>query len=118
MKVTLNKMVFYGYHGVYPEERVLGQRFVVTLTFSTTDSEDTKIVHLEDTVDYTKVYACVKEIMEKKTFHLLENCANEIIRVILEEFIKINSVHVIIEKPSVAINGPLNFVALEMERCR
>ena len=29
MKIHLNEMVFYGYHGVHPEERKLGQRFIV-----------------------------------------------------------------------------------------
>ncbi len=28
-KISLNRMTFYGYHGVIPEERTLGQRFIV-----------------------------------------------------------------------------------------
>ena len=28
-KIILNKMAFYGYHGVFPEETRLGQRFMV-----------------------------------------------------------------------------------------
>ena len=31
-KIFVNKMEFYGYHGVFPEETKLGQRFKVDLT--------------------------------------------------------------------------------------
>ena len=30
-KIYVNKMEFYGYHGVLPEENTLGQRFIVDL---------------------------------------------------------------------------------------
>ena len=30
-KIYVNKMEFYGYHGVFPEETKLGQRFKVDL---------------------------------------------------------------------------------------
>jgi hypothetical protein len=35
LKIKLNEMVFYGYHGVHAEERALGQRFIVSVTFIT-----------------------------------------------------------------------------------
>ncbi len=31
-KIYVNRMEFYGYHGVFPEETRLGQRFAVDLT--------------------------------------------------------------------------------------
>ncbi len=118
MQIHLNEMIFYGFHGVYPEERKLGQRFVVNITVCTDDSLDAGIKHLEDTVDYTKIYAEIKHIMESKQFQLLENCANEIIESILNNFPKIIDVNVMIEKPSVPINGSLTSVSVEMERSR
>jgi len=118
MKIKLNEMVFYGYHGVHAEERVLGQRFIVDLTVKTNQSEDENIHHLKDTVDYTQIYSKVKDIMEHKQFHLLENCANVIIDAILEDFPKIIDVSVRIKKPSVPINGSLGSVEIEMSRTR
>ena len=75
MKIKLNEMVFYGYHGVQEEERTLGQRFIVSVTLYTNSSIDKGIRRLEDTIDYTKVYLEIKEIMESQQFYLLENCA-------------------------------------------
>lgn len=116
MKIHLNEMIFYGYHGVKPEERKLGQRFVVNFSLETNPKDDKNIHKIEDTIDYTKVYKIIKEILEKDEFHLLENCANRIIDKILTEFTKIIWVKVSIKKPSVPISGSLNSVEVEMER--
>ncbi len=118
MKIHLNEMVFYGYHGVHPEERTLGQRFIVNLTIETAGEADSQIRHIYDTVDYTKIYAEVKHTMEKKQFHLLEDCANEILDTVFAHFPKIIDAEVRIKKPSVPINGSLGSVEIEMFRRR
>ena len=118
MKIHLNNMIFYGFHGVYPEERKLGQRFNVSLTIFTDDSLDHQIKELNDTVDYTKVYDEVRHIMEIQQFQLLEDCANTIISSIFSGFNLVTGLRVIIEKPGVPINASLSNVAVEMERCR
>ena len=118
MKICLNEMVFYGYHGVFAEERSLGQRFIVSLHLTTNAAHDRQIHKLEDTVDYTKVYALLKSIMESDQFHLLETVANAILDRILSEFSLVSKAEVFIQKPSVAIQGSLKGVELIMERTR
>ena len=116
MKIHLNNMVFYGFHGVYPEERKLGQRFNVNLIVYTDAKLDPNIKELCDTVDYTKIYDMVKHIMEIQQFHLLEDCANTIINNILKDFDLVIGLKVVIEKPGVPMNATLSNVAVEMER--
>jgi len=111
-------MVFYGYHGVFAEERSLGQRFIVSLHLTTDAANDKQIHKLDDTVDYTKVYAVLKSIMETDQFHLLESVGNAILDKVLEEFPLVNKAKVFIQKPSVAIQGSLKSVELIMERTR
>ena len=118
MKIHLNEMVFYGYHGVHPEERKLGQRFIVDFSYQSDPAHDKKIKHLDDTIDYTKVYDIIKHTLEKKEFYLLEVCANTILDSIFENFPRIIWANVKIKKPSVPINGSLSSVELEMERSR
>ncbi len=118
MNIYLKDMIFFGYHGVYPEERKLGQRFVVNITLVTDHDCDNHIVHLDDTVDYTKVYDEVKYIMEREQFMLLENCCNRILNQLLDKFMLLREVCVKIEKPGVPINGSLSAVAIEMKRER
>lgn len=118
MKICLNEMVFYGFHGVFAEERKLGQRFIVSLHLTTDKANDSLIHKLEDTVDYTQVYTLLKGIMESDQFLLLENVANAILDNVLQEFPLINQAEVFIQKPSVAIQGSLKSVELVMERTR
>ncbi|MCB5265013.1 MAG: dihydroneopterin aldolase [Candidatus Cloacimonetes bacterium] len=116
MKISLNEMVFYGFHGVHVEERSLGQRFVVSATLYTDDDLDSAIRNLEDTVDYTKVYAVIREIMESKQFQLLESCANTIADQLIQDFALLTKLKICIQKPSVPIQGSLKSV--EVEICR
>ena len=116
MKIHLNDMVFYGYHGVHPEERKLGQRFIVNMCIETNPDHDKNIKHLEDTVDYTKVYEIIRHIMEEREFFLLEVCANTLLESILDSFPEIINVNIKIQKPSVPISGSLSSVEVEMER--
>jgi len=118
MRIRLNEMVFYGYHGVHAEERKLGQRFVVSITLHTDGDKDTEIRNLEDTVDYTKVYDEVKNIMETHQFHLLETCANTIADKLLEDFPLVQRLRICIQKPSVPIQGSLKSVEVELKRKR
>ncbi|MDO9577803.1 MAG: dihydroneopterin aldolase [Candidatus Cloacimonadales bacterium] len=118
MKIHLNEMVFYGYHGVHPEERKLGQRFVVDFIYESDSKNDQKIKHLDDTIDYTKVYDIIRHTLEEREFHLLEVCANTLLDRIFSEFPGIISANVRIKKPSVPINGSLSSVEVEMERNR
>lgn len=118
MKICLNEMVFYGFHGVFAEERSLGQRFIVSLHLTTDAAHDDLIHKLDDTVDYTKVYALLKVIMESDQFQLLETVANAILDRVLQEFTLVSKAEVFIQKPSVAIQGSLKSVEIVMERVR
>ncbi len=118
MKIHLNDMIFYGYHGVHAEERKLGQRFTVTCHLESYDDLDDKIKHLKDTIDYTKVFQIIKEVLENDTFELLEICARTIINRIMERFDKVKKVTISIKKPNVPINGNLSSVEVEMEKER
>jgi 7,8-dihydroneopterin aldolase/epimerase/oxygenase len=118
MKIKLNRMVFYGHHGVHPEERKLGQRFVVDFCFETDSKHDETIEHIEDTIDYTQVFDIIKDVLENKEFMLLENCGNTILSTVMSSFPRIEYCTVNIQKPSVPIKGSLESVEVEMSRKR
>ncbi|MDF2720161.1 MAG: dihydroneopterin aldolase [Paenibacillus sp.] len=70
-KMQLSRMQFYGYHGVFPEENKLGQRFYVDLALSLDLSEAGRTDDLDKTVNYAEVYERVKTIVEGRTFRLI-----------------------------------------------
>lgn len=109
-------MEFYGYHGVNPDERIEGQRFVVDLEVHLDLSTAGQSDNLNDTVNYTDLYQLVKEILEGETYELLESVAETVAQRILAAF-PVTQVLARVKKPSPPIeNANLAWVAVEIHR--
>ena len=63
-KIELEKMRFYAYHGVMPQETKVGNDFVVDLILTAPLEQAVKSDELDDTINYAAVYAVVKEQMD------------------------------------------------------
>ncbi len=105
-RIILEGMQFYGYHGVNPEERILGQRYIVDLTAEIDLRLAGQTDRLEDTVSYSHIYRRVREVMEGEPRNLLESAAEAIAALVLTEF-AVESVLVTVKKPSPPVRGSL-----------
>jgi len=114
-KILLQNMMFYGFHGVYEYERTIGQRFYVDVEYEVDTRPAGGSDNLEDTIDYTAIYALIKEIAEKKQFQLLEAFAEHIAAKILA-WKAITAVTVRVRKPAVPLPGQVDFIQLEILR--
>ena len=83
MKITLEKIKTYAYHGVYDEERKKGTHFVVDVTIETKNGIEGIKDDLSHTIDYAVVYELILEVMSKPV-NLLETLVEDIGRKILE----------------------------------
>lgn len=117
-KITLNKMAFYGYHGVFPEETRLGQRFFVDLMVETDLKKAGKTDNLEDSINYAELYQVCKDVVEGKPFKLVEAVAEKIAGEMLSHFEAISQVTVRLIKPDPPIPGHYESVAIEITRSR
>ncbi|XJZ27400.1 dihydroneopterin aldolase [Bacillota bacterium Lsc_1132] len=117
-KIYVNKMEFYGYHGVFPEENRLGQRFIVDLAASIDLQKAGQTDNLENSVNYAHLYQICKEIAEGQPFKLIESVAEKIAAAILKEFSLISDVTVKVMKPDPPIPGHYQSVAVEITRRR
>jgi 7,8-dihydroneopterin aldolase/epimerase/oxygenase len=104
--IFLERMQFYGYHGVNPEERTLGQRFVVDVELSTSLKAAGRSDDLEDTINYSAVYKRVRAIVEGPPRSLIEAVAEEIAVTLLNEY-PATRVAVAVRKPEVALRGAM-----------
>ena len=77
-RITLEGMVFYGYHGVNPEERELGQRFVVDLELEKDLSAAGLSDDLTQTVNYASAYKLAREVVEGQPCNLIETVAERL----------------------------------------
>ena len=84
-EVFLEGLRFYAYHGVNPEERVQGQRFVVDVRIAANLREAGRTDDLTKTVNYSLVYQRVREIVEGEPRNLIETVAESIAVMILRD---------------------------------
>lgn len=109
-------MSFYAYHGVSPEERALGQRFLVDLEVEVDLRRPGQSDHLQDTVNYAQLYGVVREVMEGPPRNLLEALAEGVAQRVLQTF-PVAGVRVRVSKPAVPIKGAILSTA-RVEVCR
>jgi 7,8-dihydroneopterin aldolase/epimerase/oxygenase len=117
-KIYVNKMEFYGYHGVLPEENTLGQRFIVDLVVETDLKQAGLTDELKESISYVDLYQICQRIVEGTPFKLIEAVAEQIANQTLEQFDKVNTVTVKVIKPDPPIPGHFQSVAVEILRSR
>ncbi|SIS79363.1 dihydroneopterin aldolase [Alicyclobacillus vulcanalis] len=117
-QLSLIGMVFYAYHGVYPEEQTLGQRFVVDLHMYGDFRRAGETDDLHHAVNYAAVYDVVRAAVEGDPVRLIEALAERIASRVLAAFPQIGSVEVAVSKPGAPVPGPLDTVRAVVRRRR
>ncbi|HST15131.1 MAG TPA: dihydroneopterin aldolase [Gaiellaceae bacterium] len=114
MKLELNGLHVFGYHGVEEEEKRLGQLFLfdVELEVGERGADD----RLEGAIDYTQVAMAVRELSNARRFDLLEALATAVADLVYEQFAP-ERVTVRVRKPQVKPAGmAVEFSAVTVER--
>jgi dihydroneopterin aldolase len=101
MRISLDKLVFFGYHGLYAEEKKLGNTYIVDVVIDFTPKKSI-IDNLDQTIDYVHVYALIKKWMEIPT-PLLETLVGLMADDILKEQLLAEKVMVKITKQHLPI---------------
>jgi dihydroneopterin aldolase len=113
--IRLNKMVFYGYHGVSAAEKETGRRFEVDCELETDLASPGQTDQLKDTIDYMSVYGKIREVVEGKAFSLIESLALALANMILEEF-EVYRVTLRVRKMIPPIAGSVDHIEIEVTR--
>lgn len=117
-KITLKGMRFYGYHGVNPEEKELGQTYLVDVEANSDLRLAGETDSLENTVSYTHIYRAVRSVIEGDSRNLLEALAQDIAGKLLAE-LPLDGVSVTVKKPHPPIKGSsIDYAAVTIHRRR
>ena len=95
--IALEGMQFYAYHGVYEEEQIIGNNFVVDIYITTNHDKALKEDNIFETINYETVYL-VCEAEMKKTVKLLETLVDRIVSALKHQFDSIQEVSIKITK--------------------
>lgn len=103
--IQLHNLEFYAYHGLLPQERVVGGHYRVDVELSLTPplralTEDV----IDDTVNYAEVYALIRQQMEQPV-NLLEHLAHRITKGLYAQFPQIQAVKLSVRKVTPPISG-------------
>ena len=118
-RIFLEGLIFYAYHGVHPEEKKLGQRFIVDITMTRDLRAAGMTDDLTQTTSYSDVYREARAIAEGGPYDLIETVAEKIAAAVLTAHAEIQDIRVTIRKPDVPIKGSiLQSVGVEVFRTR
>ena len=116
--IRIKNAQFYAYHGVAIDEQNLGGKFEVDIDMRCDLSNAISSDSLTRTVDYEAVYAVILKTVTTKKYHLLEALANSIAAHLLESFTLILEITVHIRKPHPPVRGVVDYVEIEVTKCR
>lgn len=115
-KIILNQMKFYGFHGLFPEENRLGQRFNVDVQLFLDLKKAGVTDEMSHSIDYGQVYELTKKIVEGEAKNLIEAVAESIAEILLSSFPLLHACKVKVIKPDPPIVGHYDSVAVEIYR--
>lgn len=84
--VRLEGLSVFGHHGARPYEKEAGQRLEVDLEIDPVSDAAEHSDRLADAVDYDAIYGTVREVVEGRSFHLLEALAAATAEELLSRF--------------------------------
>ena len=113
--IHLRGLAFYARHGVLPEEKTLGQKFLIDVDLFCDLRRAGVSDRLEDTLDYDAVYQLIADCVGGESYQLLERLAEEIAGRIWRRF-PCESVRVEVHKPQAPLRGVFQDVSVEIWR--
>ena len=117
-RIELRNMRFQGRHGWYEHEQEVAQPFEVDLELHLDLRDAGRDDDLDATVDYADVFRVTREIVEGRSFRLLEALAEAISERVLGDAPRVQEVLVRVRKPAVELGGTLDWAGVEIRRDR
>lgn len=105
-EIRLNKMRFYAFHGVMPQENSTGHEFEVNLSLEADVTSALESDEVEDTINYAEVFDLVKTEM-KEPSKLIEHVAGRIFRKVKEQYPQLTAIEVRVAKLHPPVKGEM-----------
>lgn len=116
-RISLRGLRGVGHHGVYPEERALGQPFLVDVVLDVDTRAAAASDDVSDTVHYGELAREVLAVIEGPPVSLLETLAARVAERCLRHS-RVAAVEVTVHKPEAPVGVPFADVSVTVERSR
>lgn len=115
-RIQIKNLEVFARHGVFAEENVLGQKFVISAEMYTSVRKAGKTDDLAESIHYGEVCHFIREFVEKNTWKLLETVAERLAEELLLKTERLEKIRLEIKKPWAPVGLPLETVSVEIER--
>ena len=115
-KIKIQNLEVFANHGVFPEENVLGQKFVVSAELYTDTRKAGQTDELTASIHYGEVSAFINRYLKEHTFQLLERVAESLAEELLMQTKGLQKIRLEIKQPWAPVALPLETVSVEIER--
>ena len=117
-EIIIKGLKVFANHGVLPEEKCTGQYFYIDMILyadlmGACESDD-----LEDTVNYDDVCNAAVEIMQSRSFDLIERAAQTVCDGILARFAKVKRIDLTVRKPCAPVKAEIEYAAVRIVRSK
>jgi dihydroneopterin aldolase len=116
-RITVRGMRFEGRHGVTSEERAEPQPIEVDVVLRIDLSHPAETDELADTINYAAVYVVARDVVQDRSFHLIEALAGAIADAVLAGQ-PVDDVEVRVRKPKAPLPGAFETVEVRVRRRR
>jgi len=113
-KIILEDIKIYAYHGVLPEEAIIGNHYVVNLEVHADLEKASQSDDLDDTINYAEINSIIHQEMQIRS-QLLEHVIGRIINKIENQFPRITFIKIKLTKTIPPMPGEMKGVSLEFE---
>lgn len=114
-KIFLENVKIYAYHGVLPEENIIGTYYIINVELHTDLWKAAESDDLSDTISYADINQIIHDEMKIKS-KLLEHVAGRIISNIHDQFSQIDYIKLKITKTAPPMQGEMEGASIELEK--
>ena len=115
-RINIKNLEVFARHGVYAEERALGQKFIISASLFADLRYAGKSDDLGASIDYSQICKTIKDFAEANTFSLIEAVAEGLAWKLLVSEPLIRKLWLEVKKPWAPVGMPLETVSVEIER--
>ncbi len=113
MRIVLENIRLYAYHGVLAQEKTVGQWYTVNIRMEVGEENSTFSDDLDDTVNYAEVYDIVRREMDIPS-RLIEHVCGRIARAVIRECRLVDEVTVGVIKTNPPIGADCSGCGVEL----
>lgn len=115
--IFLKDIHCYAYHGVAPQESLIGNEYIINLKLKVDISQAAETDEVTDTVSYAEVHEVVKTEMSSPS-KLLEHVCNRIVRELFTRFPLIEEVKISLSKRNPPMGADIDSAGVELHCSR